>query len=180
VQVPIHLAISWLIGHRLSERRDRRLVTWAGVALDLDALSLLGGVAAYTQYHHVIAHGLIAAVVGTALWTTFARQRWKVAALSLVTFHVHILSDLVGSGAQGTPWAVYYFWPFSWHEWFIPWGWDLASPTNAFIWLAAVAVTVKIALVHDRTFGEAFLPARADAAVVATLRRVFLRAPAAG
>lgn len=175
MHVPIHLAVSWLIGHRLSERRDRRLVTWAGVAPDLDALSLLGGVAAYSQYHHVIAHGIVAAVVGTALWTAFARQRWKVAVLSFISFHVHVLTDLLGSGAEGVPWAVYYFWPFSWHEFLIPYGWDLASPTNAFIWLAAAAATVKIALVHGRTFAEAFLPARADAAVVTTLCKVFAR-----
>lgn len=67
MHVPTHLAISWLIGHSLVERRDRRLVAWSGVAPDLDALSLLAGPAAYSQYHHVLTHGLLAAFVGTAL-----------------------------------------------------------------------------------------------------------------
>jgi hypothetical protein len=74
MQDPIHLAISWLIGHRLPERRDRRLVTWAGVLPDLDALSLLGGAAAHSEYHHVVTHGLVAAVV-KALRDIYSRFR---------------------------------------------------------------------------------------------------------
>ena len=73
MQVPIHLAISWLIGHRLPERRDRRLVTWAGVLPDLDALSLLGGARAFSEYHHLVTHGVVAAVVVTAACTALAR-----------------------------------------------------------------------------------------------------------
>lgn len=50
MQVPIHLATSWLIGQHLPERCGRRLVTWSGVVPDLDALSLVGGAAAYSEY----------------------------------------------------------------------------------------------------------------------------------
>ena len=172
MQVPIHLAVSWLIGHQLPERRDRRLVAWAGVVPDLDALTLLAGAGAYSGYHHVITHGIVAAVVGTAIWTAFARQRLKVMVLSLVAFHVHLLCDLLGSGRD---WAIVYFFPFSRHEYLTPYGWPLASPQNALVWLAAVAATIWIALQRGRTFAEAFLPARADLAVVKTLRRVFPR-----
>ena len=128
MQVPIHLAISWLIGHRLPERRDRRLVTWSGVVPDLDALSLLGGAGAYSEYHHVLTHGVVAAVVVTALSTAFARQRGKVLLLSLLAFHVHLICDLLGSGRD---WPIVYFYPFSRHEYFTPYGWPLASPQNA-------------------------------------------------
>jgi inner membrane protein len=172
MQVPIHLAVSWLIGHHLPERRDRRLVAWSGVAPDLDALTLLAGAGAYSGYHHVIAHGLVAAVVGTALWTALARQRLKVLLLSLVAFHVHLLCDLLGSGRD---WSIVYFFPFSRHEYMSPYGWPLASPQNALVWLAAVAATVWIAIKRGRTFAEAFLPAKADAAVVRTLRKIFSR-----
>lgn len=175
---PVHLALSWLVGHRLAERRDRRLVTWSGVLPDLDALSLLGGVAAYSKYHHVLTHGLIAAVVGTALWTALARRRWKVLVLSLIAFHLHLVCDLIGSGAQGEPWSIYYLYPFSWYEIYTSHGWDLASPQNAAVWLGAVAATVWIGVTRGRTFAEAFLPARYDAAIVAALRRVFSRRPA--
>lgn len=172
MQVPIHLAISWLIGHRLPERRDRRLVTWAGVAPDLDTLSLLGGAAAYSEYHHVLTHSVVAAVAGTVIWTACARERWKVLLFSLLAFHVHLVCDLVGSGRD---WPVVYFYPFSRHEYYTPYGWPLASPQNALVWLAAVALTVWIGITRGRTFAEAFLPARADAAVAKALRGMYTR-----
>ena len=172
IQVPIHLAISWLIGHRLPERRDRCLVTWAGVAPDLDALSLLGGAGAYSEYHHVLTHGVVAAVAVAAIATTFARQRVKVLLLSLLAFHVHLICDLLGSGRD---WPIVYFYPFSRHEFYTPYGWPLASPQNGLVWLAAVTLTVWVGITRGRTFAETFLPARADAAVVKVLRDNFSR-----
>jgi hypothetical protein len=173
MHAPIHLAISWLVGHNSPERRDRRLVTWAGVVPDLDAVSLVFGVGAYSTYHHVVSHGLVAAVVVACVWSAVARDRAKTVLLSLVAFHLHLLCDLIGSGAQGEPWPIAYFWPFSNREIIVPYGWDLASPQNAFVWLAAIALTVRIAITQGRTFAEAFLPARADAAVVSALRKMF-------
>jgi hypothetical protein len=172
---PIHLAISWLIGHKLPERRDRRLVAWAGVVPDLDALSLLGGVGTYSQYHHVLTHGVVAAVATSAACAAFARQKRKVLLLSLVAFHVHLVCDLVGSGVEGEKWAIYYFYPFSRYEFLSPYGWDLSSPQNAVVWLAAIAAIIWIGVVRGRTFGETFLTAKADAAVVRTLRKIFSR-----
>ncbi|MGD1104728.1 MAG: metal-dependent hydrolase [Terriglobia bacterium] len=169
MQVPIHLAISWLIGHRLPERRDRRLVAWSGVVPDLDALSLLGGAAAYSEYHHVLTHGVVAAVVVTTISAAFARERWKVLLLALLAFHVHLICDLLGSGRN---WPLVYFYPFNRHEYYTPYGWPLASLQNAFVWLAAVALTVWVGTTRGRTFAEAFLPARADAAVVKALRDI--------
>jgi inner membrane protein len=172
MHVPTHLAISWLIGHHLPERRDRRLVAWSGVVPDLDSLSLLGGVGAYSEYHHVLTHGVVAAVAGTILWTALAKQKLKVMWLSLAAFHVHLLCDLLGSGRD---WAIVYFYPWSRREFLTPYSWPLASPQNAVVWLLAVAATIWIGIVRGRTFGEAFLPARADAAVVETLRKLFRR-----
>ncbi len=172
MQVSIHLAISWLIGHRLPERRDRRLVTWAGVLPDLDALSLLGGAGTYSEYHHVVTHGVVAAVVVTAACTALARQRARVLLLSFLAFHVHLVCDLLGSGRD---WPIVYFYPFSRHEFYTPYGWPLASPQNAVVWLAAVALTIYVGITRGRTFAEAFMPARADAAVVKALRDIYAR-----
>jgi hypothetical protein len=172
VQVPIHLAISWLIGHRLPERRDRRLVTWAGVVPDLDALSLLAGAGAYSEYHHVVTHGLVTAIAVTALSTIFARERRNVLLLSFAAFHVHLLCDWLGSGRD---WPIVYFYPFSRHEFYTPFGWPLASPQNAVVWLVVVAFTIWVGISQGRTFGEAFMPARADAAVVKALRDIYAR-----
>lgn len=164
-----------MVAHKLPQRRDRRLVTWAGVVPDLDALSRFWGVGAYLEYHHVLTHGVVAAVAVTGLSILLARDRLKVALLSLVTFHLHLLCDLVGSGADNSPWPLTYLWPFSPRVIISPYGWDLASPANAFIWMGAVAVTIWIGVTQGRTFAEAFLPARADAAIVATLRKMFAR-----
>jgi len=172
VQVPIHLAISWLIGHRLPERRNRRLVTWAGVVPDLDALSLLGGAGAYSEYHHMVTHGVLAAIAVTAISASFARERAKVLLLSFAAFQVHVVCDWLGSGRD---WPIVYFYPFSRHEIYTPYGWPLASPQNAFVWLGAVALTVWVGITRGRTLAEAFLPARADAAVVKALRGVYAR-----
>jgi hypothetical protein len=68
-----------------------------------------------------------------------------------------------------------YFYPFSRHEYLTPYGWPLASPQNAMVWLAAVAITVWIGVTRGRTFAEALLPARADAAIVKVLRNMFAR-----
>ena len=44
MHIPTHLMLSWVVGHRLKDRSDRRAVAWAGVAGDLDGLSILAGV----------------------------------------------------------------------------------------------------------------------------------------
>jgi len=170
MHVPIHLAISWLIGHRLLELRDRRLVGWSGVAPDLDAPTVMAGAGAYSEYHHIVTHGVAAAVAGTLLWTALARQRLKVLMLSLAAFHVHLVCDLLGSGRD---WTIVYFWPVSRKEYLTPYGWLLASPQNAIVWLAAIAMTIWVAIRCGRTFGETFLPARAEGVVAEPLRKIF-------
>lgn len=175
VHPPIHLALSWLVGHRMPNRRDRVLITYAGVVPDVDAVSRLWGIGAYSEYHHVVAHGIIAAAVVTVGCFAAAKQRWKTAWLALLTFHLHLFCDLVGSGVQKEPWSITYLWPWSWKDIWVSWGWDLSSPQNAIIWLLACAATVWIGVKQGRTFGETFMTAKADAAVVAVLRKVFVR-----
>jgi hypothetical protein len=142
------------------------------VVPDLDALSLLGGAGAFSEYHHVLTHGIVAAVVVTAVSAACARERVKVLLLSFLAFHVHLICDLLGSGRD---WPIVYFFPFSRHEYFTPYGWPLASPQNAFVWLTAVALTVWVGVTRGRTFAEAFMPARADAAVANALRNIYGR-----
>ncbi len=168
MQVPTHLALSWLIGHRLPERRDRRLVAWAGVLPDLDALTILKSFDYYSYYHHVLTHGLTAALVITALATAAARQRWKVFFLSLIATHFHLVCDLLGSG---TDWPIVYWYPFSRHEYFTPYGWPLASWQNLIVGLAALAAIGWVGIKRGYTFAETFLPAKADSTIVEVLRR---------
>jgi len=167
---PTHLALSWLIGQGLSERRDRRLVAWAGVVPDLDALSILAGADAFRRFHHSVTHGIVTAVVVSAACAVLARRRRRVAGLALLVFHVHLLCDLLGGGVD---WSIAYFWPFSSQELVTPYGWPLASWQNVLITVVALFCIGWIGVTRGRTAAETFLPAKADQAVVAALRRRF-------
>jgi hypothetical protein len=165
-----HLAASWLVGHRLLERRDRWLVAWAGMAPDLDGLTLLAGADLYGRWHHVLTHGAVFAVVTTTVCAAFARARWKVAALAFVAFHLHLLCDLLGSGVE---WSIAYLYPFTPHEIATPFGWPLDSWHNVAVTAAALAACAVVGVRRGYTVTESFLPARIDREVVRVLRSRF-------
>ena len=167
----VHAELSWLAGVRLTERRDRVLVTLAGVVPDLDGLSLLGGVDAYAKWHHVLTHGLVAAVVCALLFGALAKRRLIVGLLSFAAFHLHLLCDLAGSGPG---WPITYLAPFSRVETMWSGQWNLASWQNSIIGLAATLAVLSCALPFGRTLVELF-SAKADLKVVATLRARFSR-----
>lgn len=178
----VHAELSWLTTAKLVDRRDRILVTLAGVAPDLDGLSLLAGQEAYADWHHVVFHGWLGALVTTAACVAAAKERAKVAVLALVAFHLHLLCDLAGSGDRGlggSGWPLYYWWPVNRRTWFWEGQWDLASWQNTLIGLAATLAVLGAALVWRRTFVEVF-SSKGDSAVVATLRRRFLGEDAPG
>jgi len=166
-----HLVISWLAGHRLAARRDRVLEAWAGVLPDLDGLAVLAGGDAYEKWHHTFGHGLAGAMLVSALAATFGRRRVSTAILAFVVFHLHLACDLLGADQ----WPIFYFWPWSTRGWTVPFGWPLDSWQNWVAMLAALALSLRIALVRGRTFAETFLPQRADAAIAAALRQRFCR-----
>ncbi|XXF79030.1 metal-dependent hydrolase [Myxococcaceae bacterium GXIMD 01537] len=166
----VHAELSWLMTQRLSTRRDRILVTCAGLAPDLDGLSLLGGTEWYVRYHHVLFHGYVGALLTTAVVAMLARERAWTAVLALLAFHMHLLCDLAGSGPG---WPIAYFWPTSHHEWFWSGQWNLASWQNAVIGLAVTLASLACALRWRRTPVELVSP-RWDLEVTRTLRRRFL------
>jgi ABC-type cobalamin transport system permease subunit len=162
----VHAELSWLGTFRLAQRRDRLLVTLAGVLPDLDGLTLLFGEEVYGKWHHVVTHGVVAAVLITAVLTAFARERLRVAALAFAMFHLHLLCDLAGSGPG---WPITYPWPFSLRE--LSWSgqWNLASWQNTLIGLGATLGVLGCAVPLKRTMVELF-SARADAKVVGAVR----------
>ena len=121
MHIPTHLMLSWVVGHRLKARSDRRAVAWAGVAADLDGLSILAGVDAYGRWHHVLTHGLMAGLLIALVAASCARNRLQVWWLSLGAFHLHLLCDFLGSGLD---WPIQYFWPFSDTFYHTPYGWN--------------------------------------------------------
>jgi inner membrane protein len=100
-----HLVASWIVAAKTTDNlRDRRLVTLAGVAPDLDGLGLLidyakgaftsGHYHYYPKYHHWLAHGLPAAEVCSALMATLALRRSRVLWLAISTLHLPVLAAL--------------------------------------------------------------------------------------
>ncbi|MCP3104466.1 metal-dependent hydrolase [Myxococcus sp. K15C18031901] len=166
----VHAELSWLVSQGLRERRDRVLVTCAGLAPDLDGLTLLGGEEWYARYHHVLFHGYVGALVTVAACAALARQRLRVAVLALGTFHLHLLCDLAGSGPG---WPIHYWWPTSMRDWFWDGQWNLSSWQNAVIGLVATLACLACALVWRRTVVELF-SSRWDVEVTRVLRRRFL------
>lgn len=167
----VHAELSWLAGARLGDRRDRVLITIAGVVPDLDGLTLLAGVDAYAKWHHLLTHGLIAAVSFSVLFAMLARQKLAVGGLSFVAFHLHLLCDLAGSGPG---WPISYWYPFSRDEWMWNGQWNLASWQNSVIGLAATLAVLGCALPLGRTAVELF-STKVDAKVVTALRARFGR-----
>ena len=173
MHIPTHLMLSWVVGHRLKARPDRRLVAWAGVASDLDGLSILAGVEAYGRWHHVLTHGLLAGILISLIFTYWAKDRVKVWWLTLSVFHLHLLCDFLGSGID---WPIQYFWPFSETFYHTPYGWELDAWQNWAVAIPLLLVCGRLAIRSGHSFAETILPAAGDQAVVAALRQRFASA----
>lgn len=177
-----HLLLSWTVAEAAPlPRRDRALVTLAGLAPDLDGAGILldwavgrhPGVGAYATYHHVLAHNLLAGCGLALLVFALARRRAWAAALSLVTFHLHLLGDLLGSGGPGgSLWSLSYLYPFSQRTSTWSGQWELNAWPNLLLTALLLTWVFAVALRRGRTPLE-LLSARADARVVACLRARF-------
>ena len=169
-----HALASWLLaeaGPASMARRDRVLVLAAGLVPDLDALAALGGVEAYQKWHHLLLHNIAGAAATALVCAALARARLPVLLLSLLSFHLHLLLDLLGSGGpDGSIWGIPYLVPFNAHDFSWPGQWPLGSWQNLAITASLLLLSWAVAVERGRTLVEAFSP-RADAAVVEVLRR---------
>ena len=135
-----HIGLSWIVANlaRLSVR-DRVIVVLAGTLLDLDGAGIVWSQAAYDAWHRAAGHGIVFVALVVAAALLFADARWTTAALAVVSFHAHLLLDLVGTG--GLP--IRYFWPLTDHAWSYDGRWVLASWPNVAV-MAAVALGVAV------------------------------------
>lgn len=116
-------------------------------------------------------HNVAAAAVTAVVCAAWARSRWAVLVLSLLSFHLHLLLDLVGSGGpDGSVWTIPYLVPFSAREFSWRGQWPLGSWQNATFTALLVVASWALAVRRGRTIVEAF-SVRADAAVVQVLKR---------
>src|SRR5258707_14314231 len=104
-------------------KRERALVTWASVVPDLDGFGIVADWLTqnsshplnwWGDYHHTLGHNLGFAFAVAGIAAIFAKQRVKTMLLVLLSFHLHLLADLVGArGPDGDQWPIPYFLPFS-------------------------------------------------------------------
>lgn len=169
-----HALASWLLaeaGPPSMTRRDRCLVLVAGLAPDLDALTILGGVEVYQAWHRLLLHNVAGAAATTLICAALAHARPAVALLALVSFHLHLGLDLLGSaGPDGSIWGIPYLAPFSRHEYSWAGQWGLGSWPNVIITAALLLASWAVAVRRGRTLIES-LSIRGDAALVEVLRR---------
>jgi len=176
-----HLLLGWTLANTLElSKRDRMLVTLAGVIPDLDGLGVLVDLATegtahatdlYGTYHHVLAHNLGFGLFLTLVTAFMARRRLTTTLLVAVSFHLHLLGDLVGSrGPDGYQWPIPYLRPFSdaW-EWSWRHQWGLKAWPNVTITLLLLGLTLYWAWKRQRSPLE-LVSAKADAALARTLR----------
>ena len=179
-----HLLVSWTVAEsaRLS-KRDRTLVTLAGVLPDIDGLGVIAEIATenspsplywWSEYHHFLCHniGFCVLILTTAVY--FATKRWTVIMLGAIAFHLHLLGDIVGSrGSDGYPWPVPYLLPFS-GRWQLTWDgqWELNAWPNIALTVVLLALTLYLA--WKRGYSPlGMVSSSADAAFIATLRKRF-------
>jgi membrane-bound metal-dependent hydrolase YbcI (DUF457 family) len=186
MHVGTHFFAAWMLAAAPGlTRRERALVCFAGVAPDLDGLGIIVEMATansprtlawYSNYHHILGHNLLFALVITALAASLAKRRTFTAVLAFAAFHLHLVGDLAGSrGADGYQWPIPYLWPFS-DAWQLVWGgqWMLGAWQNT-----AITIVLVLAAIH-LAWRLGYSPAglfseKADRVFVATLRARFPR-----
>ena len=201
-----HFFAGWLLASAAPlSRREKTAVVCAGLAPDLDGLGAIPELLTrnsshpllwFSQYHHSL-HTLafcVVVAVAACLFSTSAgftfgpkfpsldRRRPAITAfLAFLSFHLHLLCDLIGSrGPDGYVWPIPYLAPFS-AKLQLAWQgqWALNGWQNIAISIALLLVSFWIAWKHARSPFELISP-QANHMLVDTLRRRFGLPRAAG
>ena len=154
----------------------------ACVVPDIDGLGIIVDLATkhsahptewFSSFHHSL-HTLLFAVIVTAISFLLSRRSWKVAGFVFLSFHLHLLEDLLGSrGPDGYQWPIPYLMPFS-HAADLSWSgqWALNGWPNFVITSLLLAVTLYLAW-HRGYSPLEMISKKADAVFVSTLRNRF-------
>ena len=177
-----HFLTGWAVANCVPslERRERALVALACVAPDLDGLGIVVEFATrnsahpldwFSRYHHQL-HSLPFAIAVALACFVLSRYRWMTAMLAFMSFHLHLLEDVLGSrGPDGYQWPIPYLAPFS-QAAQIMWSgeWQLNAWPNFAITIGLLLLTFYLA--WRRGFSPLeMISEKADQAFVKTLRR---------
>jgi inner membrane protein len=121
-----HFLASWVVAELgVEDRRSRLAICVAGVAPDLDGLGAVVDVVNhwlgypgsewFFRYHHLLLHGLLGALLVLGGVALCGLRSWRVLGLCLLTFHLHLLCDVVGSRGPtaGDLWVIHYWAPMT-------------------------------------------------------------------
>jgi len=179
-----HFLVSWSVAEGAAlGKRDRAIVTLAGVAPDLDGAGAVVEILTrnsdtphlwFSSYHHVICHNLGFGVLTILAAFALAKKRAAAALLACITFHLHLLGDIAGArGPDGSQWPIPYFLPFSREPGLL---WEGQWALNAWpnILLTVILLAAAFALARRRGHSPLeMVSRRADEAFVSTLRNRF-------
>lgn len=179
-----HFLTGWVVANTGGfERRERAAITIAGIIPDVDGVGVVAELATrnsekpllwWSDYHHVLGHNLAFAVCCAAAGLALSIKRWRTALFVFLSFHLHLLGDLVGArGPDGDQWPIPYLWPFS-EAWQLAWDgqWALNAWPNFLITGALLVLTFYWA--WKRGYSPLELVSRkADNAFVGALRNRF-------
>jgi inner membrane protein len=180
-----HFFMGWAVANSAPSltKRERAMVTWAGVVPDVDGLGIVAERLTqysahplnwWSDYHHVLGHNIGFAVATSVAAAIFARQKCTTAFLVFISFHLHLIADLVGArGPDGDQWPIPYLLPFS-NSWQLTWTgqWALNAWPNFVITGTLIAVTLVLAWQRGFSPLEIF-SRKADSILIAALRARF-------
>lgn len=181
-----HLLVGWTVAETTPglDRRSRALVAWASVIPDLDGLGMPVEILTrdsrtpllwFTEYHHILCHNIGFALLVTGAAAFFAKSRRVLtAALVALSFHLHLLGDLVGArGPDGEQWPIPYLRPFS-AAWELTWAhqWPLNGWQNISFTILLLALAFRLAWRRGYSPVELFSPP-AERGFMAALHRRF-------
>ncbi len=126
-----HLLISWSIANTANVyRRERALVTLAGVIPDFDGAGLFLDIFQqgseqpfhlWSKYHHILGHNIGFCFFLIVVSLVLSTKRLTSGLLVFISCHLHLVCDLLGSkGSDGFQWPIPYWLPFS-NAWQLTW-----------------------------------------------------------
>jgi hypothetical protein len=180
-----HFLTGWLVANTTKlKKRERILITMAGVIPDIDGLVIIVDfftrnserpLHLWGKFHHVLSHNIGFAIVVTIVSYFLAKNRKIITAILVwISFHLHLLGDLVGArGPEGYHWPVPYLLPFS-NNWQLAWKgqWALNAWPNFIITGVALCCTFFLAWKRNFSPLEMISP-KADKLFTNTLHKRF-------